>query len=138
MPERVEPAPAIADLKGATLALVTTGGLVPKGNPDRIEGTAGTRWGAYNIEGRDDLRSEDYEVSHGGYDTKFVQEDPDRLVPLDALREMERSGVIGKLHDEFISTCGRSNSLSNTRRLGREMAEKAKKEGVDAVILTST
>ena len=129
---------AVKDLSKAKVMLITDGGLVPKGNPDRIEGTAATRWGSYNIEGRDDLRAEDYEVSHGGYDTRFVQEDPDRLVPLDALREMEKNGVIGKLHDEFLSTCGRSNPLSNTRRLGREMVEKIKRDGVDAVILTST
>ena len=129
---------AVSNLSKAKVMLITDGGLVPKGNPDRIEGTAATRWGSYNVEGRDDLRAEDYEVSHGGYDTRFVQEDPDRLVPLDAMREMEKNGVIGKLHDEFISTCGRSNPLSNTRRLGREIAEKIKKDGVDAVILTST
>jgi glycine reductase complex component B subunit gamma len=128
----------LMDMSKAKVMLITDGGLVPRGNPDRIEGTAATRWGSYNIQGRDDLRAEDYEVSHGGYDTRFVQEDPDRLVPLDALREMEKNGVIGKLHDEFLSTCGRSNPLSNTRRLGREMAEKIKKDGVDAVILTST
>jgi glycine reductase complex component B subunit gamma len=129
---------AINDLSKAKVMLITDGGLVPKGNPDRIEGTAATRWGSYNIEGSDDLRGEDYEVSHGGYDTRFVQEDPDRLVPLDAMREMEKSGAIGKLADEFISTCGRSNPLSNTRRLGREIAEKIKNDGIDAVILTST
>jgi len=128
----------IKDMSKARLMIITDGGLVPKGNPDKIEGTAATRWGAYNIKGSDDLRSEDYEVSHGGYDTRFVQDDPDRLVPLDALRELEKSGVIGKLHDEFLSTCGRSNPLSNTRRLGREMVEKIKRDGVDAVILTST
>jgi len=129
---------AVTDLSKAKVMLITDGGLVPKGNPDRIEGTAATRWGAYRIAGRDDLRGEEYEVSHGGYDTRFVQEDPHRLVPLDAMREMEKNGVIGKLHDEFISTCGRSNPLSNTRRLGREIAEKIKRDGVDAVILTST
>jgi len=129
---------AVKDLSKAKVMLITDGGLVPRGNPDRIEGTAATRWGSYNIHDRSDLQGEDYEVSHGGYDTRFVQEDPDRLVPLDVMRELEKSGVIGKLHDEFISTCGRSNPLSNTRRLGREMAEKIKKEGVDAVILTST
>ncbi len=132
-----KPAP-VDDISKAKVMLITDGGLVPKGNPDRIEGTAATRWGAYNVDGCDDLRAEDYEVSHGGYDTRFVQEDPDRLVPLDSLREMEKLGVIGKLHNEFLSTCGRSNPLSNTRRLGREMAEKAKREGIDAVILTST
>jgi glycine reductase len=129
---------AVHDMSKAKVMLITDGGLVPKGNPDKIEGTAATRWGSYNIAGRDDLCAADYEVSHGGYDTRFVQEDPHRLVPLDALREMEKNGVIGKLHDEFFSTCGRSNPLSNTRRLGREMAEKIKREGVDAVILTST
>jgi glycine reductase complex component B subunit gamma len=141
LPTAFAPVPlpaAIKDLSKAKLMIITDGGLVPKGNPDRIEGTAATRWGAYNIEGSDDLRSEDYEVSHGGYDTRFVQDDPDRLVPLDALRELEKSGVIGKLHTEFLSTCGRSNPLSNTRRLGREMAQKIKRDGVDAVILTST
>lgn len=141
LPTAFAPVPlpaAIKDLSKAKLMVITDGGLVPKGNPDKIEGTAATRWGAYNIEGSDDLRSEDYEVSHGGYDTRFVQDDPDRLVPLDALRELERNGVIGKLHEEFLSTCGRSNPLSNTRRLGREMAQKIKRDGVDAVILTST
>jgi glycine reductase complex component B subunit gamma len=141
LPTAFEPIPmpaAVKDLSKAKVMLITDGGLVPKGNPDRIEGTAATRWGSYSIEGRSDLQGEEYEVSHGGYDTRFVQEDPDRLVPLDVIREMEKSGIIGKLHNEFISTCGRSNPLSNTRRLGREMAEKIKQEGVDAVILTST
>jgi betaine reductase len=141
LPVAFEPIPmpaAIKDLSQARVMLITDGGLVPKGNPDRIQGTAATRWGAYNIAGRDDLRGEEYEISHGGYDARFVQEDPDRLVPLDAMREMEKRGVIGKLHDEFISTSGRVNPLSNTRRLGREMAQKVKREGVDAVILTST
>jgi glycine reductase complex component B subunit gamma len=129
---------AIKDLSQARVMLITDGGLVPAGNPDKIQGTAATRWGSYNIAGRDDLRGEEYEISHGGYDARFVQEDPNRLVPLDAMREMEKRGVIGKLHDEFISTSGRVNPLSNTRRLGREMAQKVKREGVDAVILTST
>jgi glycine reductase len=51
---------------------------------------------------------------------------------------MERKGIIGKLHDEFLSTSGLANPLSNTRRMGREMVQKVKQEGVDAVILTST
>jgi glycine reductase len=130
--------PPVKELSKAKLMLITDGGLVPKGNPDKIQGSAATRWGSYNIDGCDDLKGEDYEISHGGYDAQFVRQDPDRLVPLDVMRELERAGVVGKLHDEFFSTSGLANPLSNTRRMGREMAERVKQLGIDAVILTST
>jgi len=130
--------PAIADLTKARLMLITDGGLVPKGNPDKIQGSAATRWGVYSIKGCQDLDGADYEISHGGYDPQFVRQDPDRLVPLDVMRDLEHEGVIGELHEEFISTSGLSNPLSNTRRMGREMAAKAKQLGIDAIILTST
>jgi glycine reductase len=130
--------PPVKNLARAKVMLVTDGGLVPKGNPDKIQGTAATRWGAYRIEGQEDLRAEDYEISHGGYDPQFVRQDPDRLVPLDVMRQMEKDGVIGQLCGEFISTSGLANPLSNTRRMGREIAERVKSLGADAVILTST
>jgi len=130
--------PAIENLRNAKVMLITDGGLVPRGNPDKIQGSAATRWGCYSIKGRANLQAEDYEISHGGYDPQFVRQDPDRLVPLDVMRELEREGAIGELCDEFISTSGLANPLSNTRRMGREMAERAKSLGVDAIILTST
>ncbi len=130
--------PGVKDLKKAKVMLITDGGLVPKGNPDKIQGSAATRWGSYNIKDCQDLRGEDYEISHGGYDPQFVRQDPDRLVPLDVMRELQKEGAIGALHDEFLSTSGLANPLSNTRRMGREMAEKAKRLGIDAIILTST
>ena len=130
--------PAVKDISKATFMLITDGGLVPKGNPDKIQASAATRWGTYSIEGCDDLKGQDYEISHGGYDPQFVRNDPDRLVPLDVMREFEREGVIGKLYDAFLSTSGLANPLANTRRMGREMAQRIKQLGVDAVILTST
>jgi glycine reductase complex component B subunit gamma len=136
--ERIPMPPGVKDLKKATLMLITDGGLVPKGNPDKIQGSAATRWGSYSIKDCDDLKGEHYEISHGGYDPQFVRQDPDRLVPLDVVRELEKEGMIGELCDEFISTSGLANPLSNTRRMGREIAEKAKRLGVDAIILTST
>lgn len=131
-------APGVKDLRKAKLMLITDGGLVPKGNPDKIQGSAATRWGSYSIKDCTDLNGADYEISHGGYDAQFVRQDPDRLVPLDVMRELEKEGAIGELHDEFLSTSGLANPLSNTRRMGREMAEKAKRLGIDAIILTST
>ena len=44
------------NLTDATVALVTEGGLVPKGNPDRLESSRGSRYFKYSIEGREDLR----------------------------------------------------------------------------------
>jgi glycine reductase len=133
------PAPApVVDLSRARVAVVTDGGLVPRGNPDNIAPYAATNWGAYDIAALDDLQGENYEVSHRGYDTRYVEQDPDRLVPVDALRDMEKAGVVGKLHDCFVSTSGLANPLANSRRLGQEIAQKLKAEGVDAVILTST
>ena len=130
--------PGVKDLKKAKVMLITDGGLVPKGNPDKIQGSAATRWGSYSIKNCADLQGADYEISHGGYDAQFVRQDPDRLVPLDVMRELEKEGAIGELCDEFLSTSGLANPLSNTRRMGREMAEKAKRLGIDAIILTST
>ncbi len=43
--DHVDPAMPIRDLKSATIALVTSGGIVPKGNPDRIESASAQKWG---------------------------------------------------------------------------------------------
>ena len=135
--EPVAAPPPLRDLSEATIAVVTDGGLVPRGNPDKIPVIAATTWGAYDVSGVVDLRGEDYEIAHRGYDTRYVQEDPDRLVPLDVLRELEQEGVIGKVLDTFFSTSGLANPLENSRRLGREMAQRLRAAGVDGVILTS-
>ena len=136
-----EPIPVpipVKDITKATIALVTDGGLVPRGNPDGFPRAFSKVWGAYSIADKNGLSSEDYEVAHGGYDNRPVQEDPNRLVPADVLREMEQDGLVGKLHDEFLSTTGNTNPLENSRRIGREMVSRLKEAGVDAVILTST
>ena len=121
--DRVTPAPRIEDISRATIALVTDGGLVPKGNPDRIETRTATRFGRYSFKGQDALNGEDYEVSHLGYDSVFVRQDPNRLVPVDVMRQLEKEGVVGKLHEEFYSTTGVANIVETMSRLGKQMAE---------------
>jgi glycine reductase len=133
------PAPApLVDLRDKVVALVTDGGLVPAGNPDNIESSAATRFGVYSIEGLDRLAPADYDVAHGGYDNRYVKADPNRLVPLDAARQLEKEGRLGKLYDKYVVTTGLSNPVQNSRRLGREIADHLRQNGVDAVILTST
>ena len=133
------PAPRlIKTLEGATIALVTDGGLVPQGNPDKIEALNATRYGAYSIEGKSGLDAAQYDNVHRGYDTTFVKQDPHRLVPVDVARELEAQGAIGKLHETVYSTVGVATTLAHSARMGREIAEKLRAAGVDAVILTST
>src|SRR5262249_22646066 len=133
------PAPRpVPTLSRATIALVTDGRLVPQANPDRIEPLAATRFGAYDIQGRDGLDPAQYDNVHRGYDTTFVKQDPHRLVPVDVVRELEDAGAIGKLHETVYSTTGVATTLAHSARMGREIAEKLRAAGVDAVILTST
>ncbi|QQY80267.1 glycine reductase [Keratinibaculum paraultunense] len=136
--DRVDPQPAIKDLSKATIALVTSGGIVPKGNPDHIESSSASKYGKYDIEGFDDLTSEDHETAHGGYDPVYANEDPDRVLPVDVLREMEKEGKIGKLHRYFYTTVGNGTSVANAKKFAEEIGKELVADGVDAVILTST
>lgn len=129
---------AIGDLGGATLALVTEGGLVPKGNPDRLESTRGSRYLKYSIKDRDDLKGGEFEAMHTGYDTSMVNEDPDRIVPLDALRELEKDGRFKKLHDYYYVTTGTGAYPSKMEEIGAGIAEELVGSGIQGVILTST
>jgi glycine reductase complex component B subunit gamma len=136
--DRVRPAPAIRDLRSARIALVTDGGLVPKGNPDRIEMATATRYGRYDIANAAALDQANYEVTHGGYDSVLVRQDPNRLVPVDVMRELENEGVIGKLHERFYSTTGLASIVEVMKKLGESIAEELKRDGVSGVLLTST
>ena len=136
--DRVAPNPAVKDLSKATIALVTSGGIVPKGNPDHIESSNASKYGEYSIAGIDDLTEETFETAHGGYDPVYANEDADRVLPVDVLREMEKEGKIGKLYDKFYTTVGNGTAVTSAKAFAEEFAPKMKADGVDAVILTST
>lgn len=136
--DRVIPAKAIADLRKATIALVTSGGIVPLGNPDRIESANASKWGKYSIKGIDDLTNVNFETVHGGFDPVYALADPDRIVPLDVMRKFENDGIIAKLFDYFYSTVGNTTAVSSANRYGEEIGNDLLANGVDGVILTST
>ena len=135
---RVAAAPPVRDPARATIALVTTGGLVRRGNPDRLESGYATKWLRYSIAGADALPPEQWQSVHGGFDTTRINEDPHRVVPLDVARELEREGAIGRLHPEFFTTTGNTSVIPTMRRFAQEMGRALKAAGVDGVILTST
>lgn len=136
--DNVEPGKAIKDMANATVALVTSGGVVPKNNPDHIESSSASKYGKYDIDGVMDLTAETYETAHGGYDPVYCNEDSDRVLPVDVLRDLEKEGRIGKLYKYFYTTTGNGTSVKNSKAFAAEFSADLVKDGVDAVILTST
>lgn len=128
----------IKELKDATLALVTEGGLVPKGNPDRLESSRGSKYLKYSIDGRDGFDAGEFEAMHTGYDTATVNKDPDRIVPLDAMRELEKAGRYKKLHEYYFVTTGTGASPSRMEEIGSGIGNELIDSGVQGVVLTST
>ncbi len=136
--DRVPPCPAVKDIAHAKIALVTSGGIVPKGNPDHIESSNATHYGKYDIEGVDDLTSDTYATAHGGYDPVYANEDADRVLPVDVMREFEKEGKIGSLYRYFYTTVGNGTAVKSAKAFAAEFSKELVADGVQAVILTST
>jgi betaine reductase len=136
--DRVDPATQVLDITKAKVALVTSGGIVPKGNPDHIESSSASKFGKYDLEGFEDLTEETHETAHGGYDPTYANTDSDRVLPVDVLRKMEKKGKIGSLHRYFYTTVGNGTAVASAKKFGEAIAKELIADGVTAVILTST
>lgn len=133
--DNIEPAAPVTDLKNAKIAIVTDGGVVPEGNPDKIRGFQSTTWGEYNL---DDLFSQKYEVQHAGYDPTYVLQDLNRLYPVDVMKELKEEGVFAELHPKVLVAGGNCASIGAGQNIGKAFAKRLKEAGVSAAILTST
>lgn len=131
-------APAIQDIRKAKIALVTSGGIVPKDNPDRIESCSATKWGKYNIAGMDKLPAPDFKTIHAGYDPEMADKNPNVVEPLDAIRALQKEGKLGEVDEYFYTTVGTGTTQGEAARMGQEIAAELHSRGVQAVILTST
>ncbi len=135
--EQVPPAPPLASTADVKFALVTMGGMVPKGNPDKLRMYASVNYGTYPIDVAT-FNGENYESVHGGYDTTAVNADPQRLVPYNAAMDLVRRGLIGSIAPYYLATCGIGTNVEMGKKLGGEMARQLQADGVGAVFLTST
>ena len=125
----------IKELNKAIIAFVSDGGLVPKGNPDGMSTRSNLRWGAYDIE----ELFQSYEVVHAGYFNDYVLESPERLVPLEALRDLVGEGKVGAVHDKLYSMPACTTVSKRCAEVGTEMAQAMLAKGdIAGVILTST
>ncbi len=136
--DRVPVAPPVKDLKSAKIAIVTSGGIVPVDNPDRIQSASATKWGRYDISKMDVLKAGEYKTIHAGFDPSAANADPNVILPLDVLRAMEKENVFGSLHPYFYSTVGTGTTQVEAKRMASEIVPYLKEDGVDAVLLVAT
>ncbi len=128
----------VANLKDAYLAIVSSAGVVPEGNPDGFKAIRVTQWEKYSIENLSSMKDGKWEVHHFGYDNTYMLQNPNYGVPLDVVRDMQREDVFAKLYPYYFTTVGTNASIHAMQKNGREMAQELKENGVDAVLLVST
>jgi glycine reductase len=136
--EKVVIAKPITDISKARIAILTTGGIVPVDNPDKIQSASATRWGRYNIEKLDSLKSGIFKTIHAGFDPAAADADPNVIVPLDVLKALLKEDKYGSLHPYFYSTVGTGTTQAEARRMGKEMLKFLQEDNVDGVIMVST
>ncbi len=136
--ESVPPAPGVRDLRRATIGVVTTGAIVPRGNPDHLKRCSETRWCRYDLGGRAALSPEEFECVHGGFYNQPACANPNVVLPLDALRELEREGAFARLLDFYCTTTGNDQRLADCKRNGAEIAQALQAAGAHGALLVAT
>jgi glycine reductase complex component B subunit gamma len=137
-PERVAPAAPIPDLARARIAMVTTGGLVRKGNPDRQVSANAVRYHRHTVAELESLSPKEWEAYHAGYFNHLVNSNPNYILPLSFLRDLERQGKVGRVHEHIYALPGVSTPVAVAAGHGRNIATDLKAAGVDGALLVAT
>ena len=109
--------------------MVTTGGLVRKGNPDKQVAANATRYHRHSVKDLEALTPEGWEAYHAGYFNHIVNRNPNYILPLSFLRDLEGKGQIGRVHEWMYALPGVSTPVAMARQLGRAIAEDLKAGG---------
>jgi glycine reductase len=104
-PPTAAPAPPLEDVAKSRLALITSGGLVPRGNPDRMPPRYSRHRFEYELPAQG-LAPGEWESIHAGYHVAAVNANPHLVVPLDAVRRLLEEGRIGSLSRRLQSLAG--------------------------------
>src|SRR5262245_2338196 len=117
-PPRRRAAPGLRDLPHARIAVISTGGIVPAGNPDGLRHINESRWRQYSVSGAERMEVGRWEPIHGGYDASAARQDPNVVVPLDVLRALEAKGAIAGVHDQYVAVVGIGAPVEVAERIG--------------------
>ena len=127
-------------LKDLTFTLVTSAGINHKSDPpfdmerEKKHPTYGDP--SYRTIPRD-TKSSEIDVNHLHINTDYIKEDINVILPLQRMIEFEAEGIIGNLAPTSYSFYGFQLESSEFLTTAiSPMADKMKKEGVEAVLLT--
>jgi D-proline reductase (dithiol) PrdB len=136
---RVEPVPwtpLARPLARCRVALVTTAGLVPPGQPDFDLDMRGGDYSVRVIDRDVDLARLRESHRSRSFDHADVQADANVAFPLARLRELADRGVVGEVAPRHLSFMGSITAPGRlVRRSAPEAAELLVRDGVDAALL---
>jgi glycine reductase len=136
--DRVVPAPPLPDPSSASIALITTGGLIRKGNPDHMTSSNARRYLRFDVGDLAELTNDQFEAYHAGYYNSIASVDPNYILPLRYARMLEDEGTIGKVHPRIYALPGVSTPVAWARRLGAEIAQELHQADVGGALLVAT
>ncbi len=132
--------PLAQPLSRTTFSLVTSSGISLKSDPpfDMEREKKEPTWGDPTYrEIPKGTTEQGINVSHLHINTRHVLDDINVILPLAHMAELEQEGVIGRLAETSYSFYGfQFQSMAFLDRAISPMAERMRKEGVEAVILT--
>jgi glycine reductase len=128
----------ISDVRRAKVAVISTAGIVPHGNPDRMPPTRSTRYFVYPLSLDRPLLPDEWESIHAGFNTATLNRDPNYGLPWDCLCELQREGRVADLHPAFFSLTGVLTQEPEAKAIAAAITDELNREGVHAAILVAT
>lgn len=137
--EKITPAPPVTDLKTARIAMVSSGGIVPRDNPDSQVSSRAEQYFKYSIEEQTELSTSEWRSVHGGFNTYYLNEkDPNYALPVRYARAFEKLGLFDELYHTVFTTVGTGCAVTMAKRMGEGIASELKEADIDAVLLVAT
>ncbi|MCC6174261.1 MAG: glycine/betaine/sarcosine/D-proline family reductase selenoprotein B [Chloroflexi bacterium] len=136
--DRVMPAPPLRNPSSAAIALITTGGLIRKGNPDHMTSSNARRYLRFEVGDLAELTNDQFEAYHAGYYNSIASTDPNYILPLRYARMLQTEGTIGNVYPRIYALPGVSTPVAWARRLGADIAQELHDADVGGALLVAT
>jgi D-proline reductase (dithiol) PrdB len=121
--------PLAKPIRDSRVALVSSGGFYVVGQPPFVDDDD-----SYRLIPKD-VKSEDLRIYHHAYRDDDPDRDPNCVLPLDRLRELEAAGVIGELAPSAVSFVTIYSMRKEITVRAPRIAEELRSMAVDAALL---